>query len=510
MNTNQNIVQLFLEAASRTPAATAFIRDGRSITYGALLEELRLTAAAYRAKGIGKGDKVLVFVPMSIDLYRVVLALFYIGACPVFLDEWVSMERLKHCCEVVPCKALIAKRKLRFLAFFIAQLRKIPLKTGPGVPVPGQGKVPVLASVGADDTALVTFTTGTTGIPKAADRTHTFLYAQYTALKPMLENGTRVSLVLLPVVVLINLALGKTTVLPPASFAAGKKDTFPFLAADISRNRVEELIASPALLQHLCAYLKRSPVPSLQQVLTGGGAVFPDMAALFRDTLPAAGCLVVYGSTEAEPIAHTGVAGLAGITADQVLDQGLPVGKPGAGISLALIPICDQPVSDMDMASFRQMWLGPGVAGEIVVSGDHVLKSYINNPAAVARHKILVSGEVWHRTGDAGILDSGGNLFLLGPCREIVRYGEHTWYPMILSYWLQQYCGVTRAALLLLEQKPVLVLQAAAPVPASLLQTALARLSLTGARLVYMAEIPTDPRHRTKTDYELLVRKLNR
>src|SRR5689334_23366868 len=116
---SHNIIATFLTAAAEHPDTAALVQDGASLTYMQLHDEVIATAVYYRSKGIGRGDMVLVFVPMSLPLYRVVLALFYIGACPVFLDEWVSIARLKECLKVVKCKALIAKPAYLFLSYFI-------------------------------------------------------------------------------------------------------------------------------------------------------------------------------------------------------------------------------------------------------------------------------------------------------------------------------------------------------------------------------------------------------
>ncbi|MGL5891956.1 MAG: AMP-binding protein, partial [Bacteroidia bacterium] len=83
-----NITRHFFEAAEKHPENPAIIdRDGTVLSFGELAGEVKKAAAYYRSKGIGRGDRVLVFVPMSIPLYRCVLALFHIGAVAVFLDE---------------------------------------------------------------------------------------------------------------------------------------------------------------------------------------------------------------------------------------------------------------------------------------------------------------------------------------------------------------------------------------------------------------------------------------
>ncbi|MBC7865131.1 MAG: AMP-binding protein, partial [Bacteroidia bacterium] len=176
-----NIEYLFENASEKFPDKIAIIKGDKKISFGELQKQVSETAVYFSAKGIGKGDRVLVFVPMGIDLYRIVLALFKIGAVAVFLDEWVSKERLEICCRLAQCKGFIGIPKARLFAFFSSELRKIPVKLRlKGRIENSEMFLPV--NCNENDTALITFTTGSTGIPKAADRTHGFLSEQFKAL----------------------------------------------------------------------------------------------------------------------------------------------------------------------------------------------------------------------------------------------------------------------------------------------------------------------------------------
>lgn len=499
MTDNANIVSLFLNAAKTCADKNALVQGAHSVSYHSLHTAVKDTAYAYSQKGIEKGDKVLVFVPMSTDLYTKVLALLYLGAIPVFIDEWVNMERLKACCRNIPCKALIAPGKLLWLSWFVKELRQIPIKIKAGKQYKSGSGIE-LAQVSAEDTALITFTTGSTGIPKAANRTHTYLHAQFEALRHLVENDANASLITLPIVTLINLALGKTTVLPGKGFAVKKPATSAILKEDILNNNVDEIITSPAILADITNHLQSENkyINAIRYITTGGGAVFPQQAATTIKCFEHAKCTVVYGSTEAEPISETDMAALAKVPAEKIIAQGLLVGKVHNSTSLAIIKVTSEPVS---ANNFNLLAIGE--TGEIVVAGNHVLKEYINNEEAIRQNKILVDGIVWHRTGDAGSIDTDGNLYLKGRCNEIIHHNNRTYYPLITTYAFEQMTGYA-AALLLHNNKLLLVIESKAPIDTASLTKALAALHLTDADILYKSHLLRDARHRTKIDYENL------
>lgn len=100
-----------LEGQARArPDALALVDDraGRTLTFAALDEEVGRAAAWWRARGIGRGKAVLVFVPMSADLYVALLALFRLGAVALFLDPSAGREHIEQCCARQAPDALLA------------------------------------------------------------------------------------------------------------------------------------------------------------------------------------------------------------------------------------------------------------------------------------------------------------------------------------------------------------------------------------------------------------------
>ncbi len=292
-----NISTLFLNAAKRHPKHIAIVYKKQSITYEKLAEEVKQTAAYFQQKGIKKGDRVLVFVPMSIDLYRTVLALFYVGATAVFLDEWVSKKRMELCCQIANCKGFIGVPKARFLVFLSRQLRAIPIK----LRLRKKGREEArLQAVENSDSALITFTTGSTGTPKAADRTHGFLNEQFNALLEEIDPSvTDVDLPLLPIVLFMNLGVGCTSVIARVKPKKLEKLNLSTITELMQNHNVNRITASPAFILKLAEKGYQKIDNQIEKIFTGGAPVFPNQAFKITAAFPTTAVKIVYGSTEA-------------------------------------------------------------------------------------------------------------------------------------------------------------------------------------------------------------------
>jgi acyl-CoA synthetase (AMP-forming)/AMP-acid ligase II len=507
---DSNIILTFLEAVANNREQPALIQDGKRITYVELESEIVSAAHYYQSRGIRHGDMVLVFVPMSLSLYKVVLALFYIGACPVFLDEWVSVARLKECLKVVPCRAMIARPGMLILSWFVGPLRRITIRLSPGN-VSSTAEETQPTAVNGSDTALVTFTTGSTGVPKAANRTHDYLSEQLKALLPLLNDVASPCLTLLPIVVLLHLASGNTAVLPPGRFKASKPATIRHLELAIATLAPRSIIASPAIVSMLIDAASESANEPLQKsmanirtVITGGGPVYPDLAARMIRMFPIAAITAVYGSTEAEPISHITGQELAMASTDLLLTKGLPAGKTEGKAEVGILDLHADWHAIVDEATLYHHINPRNTPGEVIVAGPHVLRHYINNPAAEAETKLYLDGKVWHRTGDCALMDDEGKIFLLGRVNEIFTWKRKSWYPATTTYALQKMAGIKACALLLKDELPVIILEQQDKHLVSQVRAALLKIGLEGATIRFVPKIPKDPRHQTKVDYALL------
>ncbi|WP_353719983.1 AMP-binding protein [Dyadobacter sp. 676] len=496
-----NVVDLFHDAAQAHPGKAAIIYRDQAVSFGDFEKEVIRMAAHLAHKGIGKGDRVLVFVPMSTDLYRVVLALLRLGAVAVFLDEWVRAGRLNECCRLAQCRAFIGTFKGRLLAWLLPGLRSIPLRLGvqydAGLPVP------VFPETGRADVALITFTTGSTGIPKAAIRTHGLLHEQFQALLPLIDaQQEEVCMPVLPIVLLINLGAGVTSVI--AGFNPRKPDTMQpaTIAAQISRHRVRTVIASPFFVKRLSRYLLDNGLVlnSIQKILTGGAPVFPSEAKSYRNAFPNASIRIVYGSTEAEPM--TVIAADELIVADT--GKGLKVGKTEPGAMVRIIGIRDGEITASTPGELAVLELQQGEIGEIIVSGKHVLRDYLHNPQALKRNKIFIGDQCWHRTGDSGFFDANGNLFLMGRCTSLIRTTDGLLSTFLFENHLQAIEGVEMGTVMMLDNKLAAVVELDPAADPARVRAAVSELPVVPDEVIFVPKIPRDPRHNSKIDYTKL------
>ena len=492
-----NITSLFISAAQQYPDKIAIIEKSGSITYGQLEKEVKATATYFRKKGIAKGDRVLVFVPMSIDLYRTVLALFYIGATAVFLDEWVSKKRLELCCQLANCKGFIGVPKARIFSLFSKELRRIPVK----LKLKKQGKFGIpMAETNPNLSALITFTTGSTGTPKAADRTHGFLKAQFEALLDEIDPQVNdIDMPVLPIVLFVNLGVGCTSVIADFKMTKPEKMKPESIAGQIKDNQVNRITASPFFIKRLSEFAINNNIkfPGVKKIFTGGAPVFPDEAQLYDQAFPSSQNTIVYGSTEAEPISSIRTIEL--VKKSEMLYKGLPVGQPYHKTGLKLIKITNDSLPNLTHESLETLTLPEGTIGEIIVSGPHVLKQYYNNEEAFKTNKIVVGDTIWHRTGDSGYIENG-ELFLTGRCKQLITVDGHYLSPFIIENQLQSITGIDCGTLIESNQQLILIVET--QLQSNQLTSQLNNIPHDLLKTV--DQIPKDPRHNSKIDYEAL------
>lgn len=522
-----NIIQLLQLQALKNPDASAIIEPigwgkDRIATFATLEETSARGAALLKKCGLRAGDAVLVFQPMSIDLYTVLLALFRSGMTAMFLDPSAGRQHLDRCCTILQPKGLIASPKAHLLRLISSSLRRIPHSLTFGRGMPGalswrslEKLTPLREDISChpDLPALITFTSGSTGIPKGVVRSHGFLHEQHRVLERTLslKPGEK-DLTTLPVFVLANLASGVTSILPEADLRRpGFIDPLPVLQ-QIERLTPTRIVASPALLECLCIGSSKTGcnIGGFKQVFTGGAPVFPNALRLFKEVFKGAEIIAIYGATEAEPIAAIRYREITEPDmSNMVGGGGLLTGTPVSGIQVRILDArADIPPEPLTSTQFDRWCLPELKTGEIVVSGGHVIKGYLQGHGD-RETKIRVDGQVWHRTGDSGYLDHAGRLWLMGRTSAVIHDRRGTLYPFAVECAAMQHRGVRRAALVGHGTKRFLFLEPVGRITSLVEKEILEALSWASIDKVRcINHIPLDKRHNAKVDYPRLLRSV--
>lgn len=471
-------------------------------------------AGQLKAAGLQEGDGVLILHPVAIELYLLLVGLFRIGCVAVFLDPSAGRGHIERCCSIFPPKAFFGSVRAQMLRLTVPALRRLPLAFCPAWfpgtlnidPDRGVTTESAIAALADDAPALITFTSGSTGQPKAALRTHGFLLAQHRVLERSLElrPGGR-DLTTLPVFGLANLGSGVASILPDADLRSpGKIDPKPVIE-QIRRHAITTTAASPAFISRVLSECEKrdSHIPELERLYLGGAPVFPGLLRKTKTICPSATVTAVYGSTEAEPMAEIALPDIREQDFDLMRKgRGLLTGKPVPEITLQVIQDrWGKSIPGLSREEFRRLSLPLGQPGEIVVSGPHVLRGYLNGKGD-EETKFDADGKRWHRTGDLGYLDAHGRLWLLGRCSAKICDSRGTLYPFAVECAAMENSSVQRAPVVAISGHRILAVECAVPDGLAELERSLdwARLD----HIIAVDHLPVDKRHNAKIDYVTL------
>lgn len=509
-----NLVSLLMDRARQHPDRLALVDASGVVTYGELARRVGAGAGYLQEMGLQRGHVILVFQPVSIVLYEILLAAFHSGMQVMLADPSAGKKFLTLCCLRLRPHVFFGSWKAQCLRLSVTEMRAMGMAICSNGWFPAarewrtDGSAVPLVEVADDDPALVTFTSGSTGVPKAAVRSHGFLLAQHRTLSRALDfEEAEVDLITLPVFVLANLASGLTSVLAATDLAKPGEPNVAAVLAQCEQFHVTRCAASPAFFE---GFLRSSVgIPQFEKLFTGGAPVFPDLLRRLKRDLTGAQIYSVYGSTEAEPIAHFS-AGEANAQSDAVtrLGGGLCGGWPVAEIELKVIQ--DRWGTSLRDGNHNLLEMPIGQAGEIIVSGAHVLKGYLGG-LGDEETKIRVGDKIWHRTGDAGWFDAVGRIWLLGRCAEkLPNFSaderlprDALLYPFAIECAMRDNFPDFRTAALVWDGRRTLVV-------GKKLEAAEAHAVLSCSdslgieNLVFLESIPLDRRHQAKIDYPAL------
>lgn len=371
---SENPDKVFLKWPARSDTYTQF--SGKAI-----FEEVALVCQALENKKIRIAEKVLIAVPFSSEFVFAVLGIMAYGAIPVLPPASSTKTGLFKLLLQEKIKGIYIKNPSFFINHFIGVFgiktikRSSNLKHIPYEPTP----------VSEDQTALISFSSGSTGLPKAVYRTHQILKSQHLALKKSFspQSGQQ-DFPLFPNILLHNLSLGISTVIPSINnFDLRLLEPKKVLKQIVDEN-IDSLTGNVFYFKKLLGHLQQtgSILPGVKELGIGGSPVPEYLPQHLKTYFINATIYIIYGSTQAEPIA------IRTVSERKNPAYGYFVGALHPDISIRID-------SSQKVNSGKSSY----PVGNIYVKGDHV---------------VLEKNQEWLNTGDYGYLDRNSDLYLTG------------------------------------------------------------------------------------------------
>ncbi len=441
-------VHALLERAARAhPQADAVVCGDVRWTYARLDAEVARLAGGFAARGVAAGDRVVMFMGNRPDFVAVLFALQRLGAVAVPVGEREQRPGLAYVLGQCGARAIVFDAALAARVPDAAEAPGVRLHVmaEDGAPGSGPGKagaitgattLAALAATGEartgaqavrpQDTAVILYTSGTTGRPKGAMLTHLNIAhsVRHYEICMGLRADDRSALAVpashvtgLVAIVAAMVHVGGAIVMLPAF----KADAFIHVMA---AERVTHTLMVPAMYT-LCLMSPALAGADLSRWRIGGygGAPMP-VAAIDRlaRRLPGLTLQNAYGATETTSPATLMPSGLTRDHADTV---GVP------------LPCAD--IRAMDEAGRE---LPAGETGELWIAGPMVVSGYWDDPAATAG---AFTGGYWH-SGDLGSIDAAGFVRLVDRKKDMLNRGGFKVYSVEVENVLMALPGVVEAA----------------------------------------------------------------
>ena len=407
------IADLVRVHAAKRPDAIALVVGERIISFAELDGRSSQAAQAFRAAGVGSGDRVAFVEKNGAEFFEVVCGLAKLGAVGVPVNWRLAAPEMLHIIDDAEAKVVVVGSEffghvesiedhLEVLIVAIGDHERWPdfddWVTGYPAEDPG-------VTTGSDDVAFLMYTSGTTGSPKGVMLSNNNYFSKATGIADKWRfDADSVSLAVMPMFhmagsgwALVGLYEGCTTVVL-------RDVDSPAILDAVARHRITNMLLVPAVIQMLLATpgVAGTDFSSVRAIVYGASPITDDVLV---KGLQRFGCefLQVYGLTET-----TG-----SITQ---LDDHDPVHRPG------LLRSCGKPYPWVDVRIVDNGGedVPNGTVGELWTRSAQNMLGYWHNPASTAA---TITQDGWLKTGDAGYLDDDGYIYLHDRVKDMIVSG---------------------------------------------------------------------------------------
>jgi long-chain acyl-CoA synthetase len=423
-----NLATIVTETAERIPDGIAYKLDDTDVNWQAVDEGSARVAGLLKEKGLEPGDRVGVMLPnvpyFPIAYYGILRA----GGTIVPMNVLLKGREVKFYLEDPEAKWLFAWHD------FAEAAEKGAEEAGTEVILVKPGEFEKLladaepdrevAERDGSDTAVILYTSGTTGQPKGAELTHDNMLANAKASRDLFDTSD--DDIVLGALPLFH-SFGQTCCMN-ACAVSGATLTFiprfdPAKALEIiERDKVTMFSGVPTMYNAMLNDKSREERDtSTLKTCTSGGSAMP--GELLRGFEKAFDCMVLegYGLSETSPVASFNHP-----------DKERKIGSIGTPIEGVEMKVVDDDRNEVEQ----------GEVGEIAIKGHNVMKGYWNRPEAT--EEAIQDG--WFVTGDMAKVDEDGYFFIVDRKKELIIRGGYNVYPREIEEVLYEHESVLEAA----------------------------------------------------------------
>jgi acyl-CoA synthetase (AMP-forming)/AMP-acid ligase II len=400
-------------AADRFGDAEAIVDGSLRLSFAEVADRIRRAAGAFADLGIGKGDRVAVWVPNSAEWIVTAFGVMTAGGVLVPVNTRFKAEEAADVVSRSGAKAVMVQKGFLEQDFDVAlNVPTIDVKSGFL-----EAGTPLQREVAGTDVCDVIYTSGTTGRPKGAMMNHRQtlrMYDEWATLADLRE-GDRY-LMINPYFHTFGLKAGLV-----ASFLRGAT-MLPVAVFDVDRvvelietERVTVLPGPPTLYHSLLTVGDKGRLSTLRAGVTGAADIPVELIRRVHDELPFQTLMTGYGLTEAGNVTLSRPG-------DSAADVATTAGLPCADVE---VRVADD--------------------GEVLVRGYGVMQGYLDDPVATAA---AIDAHGWLHTGDLGQFTETGRLRIVGRKKDMFIVGGFNVYPAEIEGFLVEHPAVAQAAVI--------------------------------------------------------------
>ncbi len=432
------------------------IYEGERFTFNQFFEQAdAIGHQLINAYGVKKGDRVALAMRNFPEWMTAFVAITSIGAVGVPLNSWGKAKELEYGLTDAGVKIVFCdQQRLDYIAPRLGELgiRAIAVRTtAETLPehtqtledfiAPGVGKSMPTADIDPEDTALIMYTSGTTGNPKGAVSCHRAMGQAVMntactaaaagmnnpeAIGAMMEQGLELNSLL--AVPLFHISGCHAQFIP--SLRGGRKMVIMYkwdavkALEIIEKERITNVVAAPSMLLDLleAPEFETTDTSSLFALAPGGAASPPKVVKLAMQKVPIGFHGTGWGMTESNALGSSFIGKAFAY-------------KPGSAGFV-------HPIADMEMRDEEGNVLPQGEAGHIWLKGPTLITEYWNRPEANAEE----FKDGWFSSGDIGYIDDEGFLFLSDRAKDMVIRGGENIFPVEIESTLMDHPGVHEVA----------------------------------------------------------------